>query len=53
MATRTENANIIIKLSRMGHTASEIAEFIGFIETHEASEDEVHRALEEAKTREA
>ena len=52
MATKVENANIIIKLSKMGFSTSEIVEFIGFIETHEPSEEEVMQALEEAKKRE-
>ena len=51
MPSSKENANIIIKLSQMGHTNIEINEFIGFIETHTPSEEEVAQAIKEAEKR--
>lgn len=52
MGTKQKNANIIIKLSQMGHSSTEIAKFLGFIETHNPSEAEVEAALAEAEKRE-
>ena len=44
--TQTKTTNVIIKLAEKGWTGKEIVDFLGFIETHHASEEEVKKATE-------
>ena len=48
MATKDENSNIIIKLASKGFTHEEIVDFIGFIESHHPTEEEVIAAIKQA-----
>ncbi len=49
MPPQMETTNIIIKLSEMGHNNDEIVEFLGFIETHTPSEEEVKEATRKSR----
>ena len=46
--TSKEVTNIIIRLAEMGFSNKEINAFIGFIETHNHSEEEVNAAINKA-----
>lgn len=51
MPAQRETTNIIIKLSRFGHSNAEINDFIAFIETHNPSEEEAAEAVRQAMER--
>ena len=46
--TNKETTNIIIMLRRMGLSGDEIVDFLGFIETHNPTEEELEETKKES-----